>query len=126
MDEENDEEQLIRQHPNFESIMSKMLDKKLKQLLPNYGSGKTGNETVATQNNEKASVTGNKKCNAVKSPSDTTIYAPTLNRQLQTDSIVGSQGGNNMLNPNVGLEQRISNFVGTMRKEVDDCTVTFT
>ena len=94
----------MSQNPHFHSIMSKMLDAKLKTMLPNEKSDKSDQDKQQRKGN---CITGDvRMLNSVKSPSDTTIYAPALAKQT-----------NNMNKGSVNIEQRINDFVGAVRRQ---------
>ena len=101
-----EKQKLLNENPHFHSIMSKMLDARLKTLLPNDEmvpnpeKGKKGKSNHVNHDNLVRNV------NMVKSPSDTTIYAPALMRQSHNNT---SEGNN--------FEQRIVDFVGTVQRQ---------
>ena len=97
--------------PQFQSMMSQLLDEKLKQLLPQCAiAGKGSKGEVVKNRVVDSNVNTNLKQPNLKSPSDTTIYAPALIKQSNQ-------------HPNFeqvdNIDQRISEFVGQARKEVE-------
>ena len=80
-----EEEKLLSDNPHFHSIMSKMLDARLKTLLPNKeqpvsNPGKGKNGKVNHENTENSVL----NVNMIKSPLDTTIYAPSSPNETDT------------------------------------------
>ena len=106
-----EERKLLEENPHFHSIMSKMLDAKLQVLLP-QGQGTKGlrnDQNQFSQNMKQVQIDRNEvsKAKTIKSPSDTTIYAPALAKQT------------NEINSVQCLERHVSDFVGAIRKETE-------
>ena len=87
LDEE--ERQLLKEHPQVENILSHLLDKRLKQILPQTNSSGIGNvnelKSMGKSNTPKTKMRKNgtpSRGNQMKSPSDTTIYVPALLKQV--------------------------------------------
>ena len=130
------------QNIDFEAIMSRLLDQKLQKILPQNMKGANRDE-----GNLSASMAGahnkiNKGTN-IKSPSDTTIYAPALKKQNELTGVealtnpmlglnmtcngqglVGQQIGmsshDNTTNSFNDIEKRVSAFVGEIRHETEN------
>ena len=89
-------------------MVDELIEAKLKKQVPNKT---TECETVRSPQLNKT--------NLVKSPSDTTLYTPALNRQYENDLM----GRRNITDrsPNVDAEiNRISNFVEAVRLEQEE------
>ena len=85
-----EEEKLLSENPQVHSILNKLLDQRLKDILPQSGTGNIKQKTndMIKANQQKQSVSSNR--NVLKSPSDTTIYVPALKLQVkqQVDQFV--------------------------------------
>ena len=119
--QEVNEEELIRSNPALMKLMDKMMNQKLKELgrttankpEENCNTGKKGEIGATTD-------TRNKRSN-IKSPSDTTIYAPALGRQLMRNSPNGDRGVvMPYLQSQINAEQEIRNNVTPVR-QVQNC-----
>ena len=109
------EAQMMDNLLQFQTVMSKLLEQQLKQLLPRClmettgsGIGQQGanvNQAVGRMIKKSSQSESMPKAkHVVKSPSDTTIYAPALlHKELN----------------NQNIEQPIENFVGATRREVE-------
>ena len=103
------------QLPQFASMMSDLLDAKLKQLLP--ASILEGGKVKQGSDNDKSKTGKVVKYGpaVLKSPSDTTIYAPALAKQ----SDKGVQNSSEPQVVAVEIEQCVHDFVGAARKEIE-------
>ena len=88
-------DELLKQNPALRTLLSDLLDEKLKDIdliqggtvtiEGNTGKVKYNNNTLAAKNNGKKSKGNEKQIPHLKSPSDTTIYAPALKLRNQPD-----------------------------------------
>ena len=105
-----EEEKLLSENPQVHSILNKLLDQRLKDILPQLGTGNVKQKTndMIKVNQQKQSASTNR--NVLKSPSDITIYAPALKLQAkqQVDQFMPTSN-------------QIDAFVGAVRKEVQSC-----
>ena len=94
---------LLEENPRVHSIINKMLDRRFKQVMTeqNITPKKKGNNVV--QRNKNSIVR--------KSPSDTTIYAPTIQKQK------------NVIDPTATNEVLVSDFLGMVRAQVQHDSV---
>ena len=92
----SDEHRLLEENPHMQSIMSKMLDAKLKKFIFEKLSGKQDVIDKASSKPQGEEI--------IKSPSDTTIYAPALRKQGHVSN-------------DDNVQKRISDFVGAIRQE---------
>ena len=136
----NDEE-MVMSNPHLKKLFNKMLDERIKQVAAKEGESSRSQilTSLTPQHVDKTPErTGKvKNSNVIKSPSDTTVYAPTLSRNIHSgvgNEQLNRQTGGNVkdLRPtevteinNVNLKQQldgnvinhISNFVDQMRIE---------
>ena len=95
-----EEQKLLDENPIVHSVLSKLLDQRLKNIVQN---GLTEGKSSKTPQKDVI----NRARKVVKSPSDTTIYAPALTRLSNSNTHV----------PN---EIQISNFVGAVRSQLNN------
>ena len=115
-------EQRRQDEIRMKKLMKELLDEKFDK---SDGTGKCNNVQRGTfpRGTGKAFSTNNRDENMVKSPSDTTIYAPALNKSPQIDCMVtgvcSSPGVNGRPNQVISnsIMQKINDFVGSVRAE---------
>ena len=143
------DEELVMNNPHLRKLLNKMLDERILQATKG---GETSSSQLLTKMMPQSSNTTKKQkqgsnLTAVKSPSDTTIYAPALNRNIQVNNqgttlvngqFVGNGNGtSNISSINMGVTKKgqtntnessnrdpnlmakMSNFVDQLRLEVD-------
>ena len=98
----------MKENPNVHSILNKLLDEKLKQYL---SEGEVQKDKQLESSKVKRNV-NHVSSQVIKSPSDTTIYAPALQRQMNS---IGTNEGNKTCF--IPTQDQISDFVGTVRKQ---------
>ena len=113
------EEKLLKDHPYVHNIVNKLLDARLKHLLPgdkSIGKGSKGKQAKIQSEVKLNKIENSTKAektvavnNVIKSPSDTMIYAPALQKMAG-----GKTDRNVVFNPN---EIDISTFVEAIREE---------
>ena len=127
-------------NPQFQQVFNKMLDVRMVQerakllgecsnstLLTNVIPHDNFMTTTIDSTPGKHNLNRNQNRenpNPVKSPSDTTIYAPALQRVLTPEQVVGAIGRVRLEKTpnqnNLMVQQQISNFVETVRKEQEE------
>ena len=136
-----EEERKLLENPYLRSVLRKMVDERIQQAQIGGESSKSTVLTTPTQKTTKPGGSQGKvnksgeKTKVIKSPSDTTIYRPALNRQVNVNTNITpgtkfiqaqqdqecqlqeflrhnvmSQAENNVMN-------KVSNFVDTVRAE---------
>ena len=122
IDDLSDEQ--ILQHPKLKSIFDRMVNKKIEESKEK---GETSNSmllSTRTPNNTPSKRVAGEKL--IKSPSDTTIYAPGLNKKgegnKQSITIQWLSRENDMgqRRNNFNTEEMVSNFVESVRQEARD------
>ena len=113
------EELMLKQNPHLESYVNKLSDARIQKVLSDNGVNKTnGNEVIVDKQLSDSKRDGNR----IKSPSDTTIYAPVLARECYpVEQLVGAplplrdRTVKGMTNKDVN--NIVSNFVESVRIE---------
>ena len=109
-----EELKLLQENPRVHSILNKLLDHRLKDILPQTSgnAGKVSKKVVSIPNNNEVTVHKQSVVHgAIKSPSDTMIYVPALKLQNQS----GNEANNVFKDSNA---KHIEEFVGAVRAQV--------
>ena len=95
--------------------MSKMVDARLKKWMPQQANGSIGCGNMPMTVVEENSYSKNRVNNAplIKSPPDTTVYIPALQRQFHKVNLNSNLESDSAINP------QVSEFVGMLRREAD-------
>ena len=113
------EELMLKQNPHLESYVNKLFNARIQKVLTDNGVNKTnGNEVIVDKQLSNSKRDGNR----IKSPSDTTIYAPGLARECYpVEQLVGAplplhdRTAKGMTSKDVN--NIVSNFVESVRLE---------
>ena len=119
-----DEEQIMKQNPSLRRLFNHFLNKRIKQAENNGESSKSTLLTGLTPSNKndgKGKIIQKDRA-IVKSPSDTTIYMPALNKQLKQVDInknlnTRENERENNQSRMTDMTNRVSNFVEAVRME---------
>ena len=112
-------QEFLQKNPGLRSLLSELLDEKLKEVIPG-GRVIAGKNLNSGKANRRAMLNCDKG-KTIKSPSDTTIYAPVLNMDIQKElnnlklGSVNNKVVNPAIRPQVTSEEEITKFLESVR-----------